>query len=346
MTALDIIKGALRRINSYQSGETIAQWDAQDCLDTLNDLLDSWSTDRNHLFGSNEWVLSWTGGKKIYTVGNPWNSQLSGANNTGSVGAATSPTTSQVWPNIAGTVTSGSNVITGVTSIPANLVTGSGAAYSVGSGSILADSQGVIPTNTTVTAVNAGAQTITMSANATGSSQGLDSISYTVPGDFPIPRPLRITGGYTRFSSLDFTLDVEATQRQYNDILYKSQPGPWPTLAWYNMQYPYGILNAYQSPGNNAELHLFTDTILANLTLNEIVMVPQGYSRALKWCLAKELCAEYGIPMSEAIKTHSAEALSFIMALNARPAPVSRYDRFLTRGNRPDGGWIFHGGYR
>ena len=345
-TALDIIKGALRRINSYQSGETIAQPDAQDCLDTLNDLLDSWSTDKNHLFGSNEWVLSWTAGKKIYTVGNPWNSQLSGANNTSAVGAASSPTLSQVWPNISGTVTSGSNVITGVTSIPANLVAGSTAAYQVGSGSLLADLQNLIPAGTTVTAINAGAQTITMSANATGSSQGLDSISYTVPGDLPIPRPLRITGGFTRFNSLDFTLDVEATQRQYTDILYKAQPGPWPVLAWYNMQHPYGLLNAYQAPGNNAELHLFTDTILANLTLNQALMVPQGYVRSLKWCLAKEICAEFGFPMSEAIKTNSREALDFVMALNARPATVSRYDRALVRGRRGDGGWILHGGYR
>ena len=78
-TASDIIKAALRRINSYQSGEALAQVDAQDCLDALNDLLDSWSTDKMFIFGSNEWVLNWTSQKRVYTVGNPTNAQLSGS---------------------------------------------------------------------------------------------------------------------------------------------------------------------------------------------------------------------------------------------------------------------------
>ena len=345
-TALDIIKGALRRINSYQSGETIAQPDAQDCLDTFNDLLDSLSLDKTVMFGSNEWVLNWTLGKKIYTVGNPTNAQLSGANNTGAVGAASSPTFSKSWPNIVGTLTNGSNVITGVTSIPSNLVAGSTAAYQVGSGSILSDVQNLIPSGTTVTAFNAGAQTITMSANATGTSTGTDSIGYTVPGDLPIPRPLRITNGFTRFNNLDFELNVEQTQGEYASILYKSQPGPWPTVAWYNPQFPYGLLNAYQTPGNNAELHLYADTILSNLKLNQVVMFPQGYNRAFKWLLAKEIAAEFGFPLTEAIKVNAQEALSLIQDLNSLPAPASKYDRALARGNRADGGWIMHGGYR
>lgn len=335
----------MRRINSYQSGETIAAPDEQDCLDTLNDLLDSWSIQKMFIFGSNEWILSWTAQKRIYTVGNPTNAQLSGANSTGAAGAATPQIGSYVWPNITGSLTSGSPTITGVTNMPSNLVAGATAAYLVGSGSILTDSQSLIPTGTTVLAFNAGAQTITMSANATASSTGSDSISYTVPGDLPIPRPNRITHGFTRFNQLDFTLDVMETESQYTSILYKQQPGPWPTVAWFNAQYPYGILNAYQQPGNGAELHLFTDTILANLTATQSIMLPMGYSRALKWCLAKEICAEYGYPLTDAIKTNAQEALLAIKALNARPAQVSRYDRALSRGNRPDGGWIMHGGY-
>lgn len=337
-SALDFIKGALRRINSYQSGDQIAPPDASDCLDTLNDLLEFLSLEKVNVFGSNEWILSWTAQKKQYTVGNPTNAQLSGANSTQGAGAYT-------WANIVGTVTSGSPTITGVTSMPSNLVAGSGAAFAVGSGSILSDVQNLIPQLTTVLAFSAGAQTITMSANATGTSQGLDSIAYTVPGDLPIPRPLRISHGFTRFNNLDFTLDVAETQSQYASILYKAQPGPWPTVAWYNNQYPYGLLNTFQTPGNNAEAHLFCDTILAGLTLNQNFMVPQGYARMIKWNLAKEICAEFGFPLTEAIKVNAAESLAAIKALNARPAQVGRYDRALSRGNRADGGWIIRGGY-
>jgi len=324
-TALDLIKGALSRANSYQSGETIAAPDAADCLETLNDLLDSLSTDQNFIFGSGENILNWTSGKNKYTIGNPV-CTLFGSS------------------AFTGTLTSGSNVITAVTNIPTNLVAGAAVAYAVGSGSILTDSQGLLPLNTTVKVI--GATTITLSANATGNSSGADSFTYTVPGDFPIARPLRITNAFTRFNNLDFTLDVYETQNQYTEILFKAQPGPWPTVAWYNNTFPYGTLNVYQTPSNSAPLYLYTDTLLGNLTLNQVLVMPQGYSRCLKWLLCKEICAEYGYPLTDAIKTNAQEARDFLKALNAAPAQVSRYDRALSRGNRPDGGWIMHGGYR
>lgn len=326
-TALNLIQGALRKINSYQSGEQIQAPDAADCLDTLNDLLDSLSTDKQFIFGSQENILSWTAQQRLYKIGNPTCALLN-------------------LPPFTGTLTAGSNVITGITNMPAQLVAGANPAYTVGSGSILTDTQGLIPANATVTAI--GTTTVTMSANALGNSSGLDSITYTVPGDFPIPRPLRITHGFTRFNALDFTLDVYETETQYTEFLYKAQPGPWPTVAWYNNTFPYGLLNVYQTPGNGAECHLFTDTILQNMTLNQLLIMPQGYSRALKLLLARELWIEYIGPVAipAMLEKLASEAASYIKALNAKPANVSKYDRELVRGNRPDGGWILTGGMR
>jgi hypothetical protein len=344
-TALDLITTALQRINSYQPGDYLNPQDANDALATLNDLLDSYSTDEQYIFGTNEWILQWTAQKRIYTVGNPTNAVLSGANNTGAVGAAGSPIGSQQWPNILGTLTSGSPTITGVTSIPTNLVAGATAAYQVGSGSILTDLQGLLPPNTTVIAFNSGAQTITMSANANGSSIGLDNFTYTVPGDFPIPRPLRITSGFTRFNTLDYPFEVKSTEEEYNSILYKLQPGPWPVMGWWNNQFPYGLLNVYQVPGNGAECHLFTDTVLSNLTLSSVISMPQGYNRALKWLLAMELAPEYGFEPGPTFMKNVGEARAFMKALNAQPAKVATYDRALKRGNRGDAGFVIHGGY-
>ncbi len=316
MITLDLIKGALRRIVSYTTGETIAGADAQDCLDTLNDLLDSWSIDQLQVFGSNENILNWQSGKAQYTIGNPTCLALG-------------------KPNIVGTVTSGSPTITGVTSMPTDLAVGA----------TLTDSAAAIPEGTKVIAI--GATTITMSVNATTTPAGNpEQITYTIPGDFAIDRPIRITGGFTRVNQLDFWLDVYGSQEEYTSILYKSQPGPWPLIAWYNNLFPYSSLNVYQTPSMSAEVHLFTDTILENLTLNQTVILPQGYARAIKWCLAQELCAEYGYPLTDVIKKHAHESMALIKALNAEPAKRSKYDRALMRGNRPDAGWIAHGGYR
>lgn len=390
-TTLNLIQGALRRINSYQSGEQIAAPDVGDCLDTFIDLIDSLSTDKQFVFGVNENILQWISQKNTYTVGNPVctlvgsqpftgtigaafngqtattvltvNSITSGVFNVGdqilgaglpantkiaSFGTGTGGTGTYNLTTTPGTIgaeamTSLSSVIAQITNLPTNLVAGSGVAYAMFSGSILTDQQGLIPANTTVTAI--GTTTVTMSVPATSNTTSPDSITYTVPGDFPIIRPLRITTGYTRFNALDFWLDVAETEAQYNSILYKAQPGPWPTVAWYNNTFPYGIIKAYMTPGNSAELHLFTATILANLTLTQVLVMPQGYSRMLKWLLAKEICAEYGFPLSEAIKTNAQESRDFIKALNAQPAAVARYDRELSRANRPHGGWIMTGGY-
>ena len=259
MTALDIITAALRRITSYQPGETISQPDQNDCLESLNDLLDSWSTDKLQIYGTNEYILQWQVGKFQYKVGNP-------------------TCTSIGEPSFTGTVTGGSATITGVTNIPTDLV----------AGSTLTDVANVVPEGTTVSSI--GATTVTMSAKATATpSANPDTITYTIPGDFAIPRPLRITGGFTRINELDFWLDVYSSQDEYNAILYKFQPGPWPVIAWYNPQRPYGLLNVYQAPGQSAEFHLFADTILENLTATQTFVLPQGYARALKWNLAEEL---------------------------------------------------------
>ena len=325
-TAADLIKGALRRINSYQSGEPLQQPDANDCLETLNDLLDSWSIDKQLIFGSNENVLPLIALQAAYKIGNPFNTELG-------------------EPPFVGTVTGGSNVITSVTSIPSDLIAGT-AASGTGAGSSLTDLAGAIPSGTFVTAFDPIGQTVTMSANATVTpANNPEAINYSVPGDWAIPRPNRITNGYTRFSQLDFTCEVTMSQSRFLEILYKAQPGPWPTVAWYNPLMPYGVMTFYQTPGNSADFHLFTDTILQNLTINQTFVLPSGYSRALKWCLAKEICAEYGYPMTEAIKTHAAESMAMIKALNALPAEKAKYDRALFGNRRVSASWILSGGY-
>ena len=79
-TALDIIKGALRRLQAYQSGDVIAAPDANDALTTLNDLLDSWSTDHAYVYAVQEYVLTFTPGQYQYTIGpaGQWNTDNTG----------------------------------------------------------------------------------------------------------------------------------------------------------------------------------------------------------------------------------------------------------------------------
>ena len=244
-TALDLIQAALRRINSFQSGDQLPAPDANDCLEALNDMLDSWSTDENAVYGSNENILQFMGGVYQYLIG---------------TGAVASP--------------------------------GFGA--------------------------------------------------------FDIPRPLRITNAFTRITTqgtgYDYPIEI-ISQDRYVEYGLKSIPYPWPTQLWYNNTYPFGTINFYGAPVGGGELHLFTDTILANLTLNQTIVLPQGYARAIKWMLAREICAEFGFPLTPQIEKLAEESWRMIKALNNQPVPESKIDAELL-GDVTDAGWILYGGYR
>lgn len=244
-TATQIIKGALRRIVSYQPGESIAAPDANDALETLNDLLDSWSTDHAYVYASIETVVNLVGGQYVYTIG-----------------------------------------------------------------------------------------------------PGGD-FNFDVNTGVAIPRPLRITNAFTRISELDYTIDVTTDQNQYTGFLLKNQPSPWPLVLWYNPTMPLGTLYFYPNPSSAAELHLYTDQILTDFPdLTTDILMPQGYTRALKWALAREICSEYGFPLTPAIEKLANESIMMIKSLNQVPATVSSYDSALQNlGARGDYSWILSGGF-
>jgi|SRR6185503_5475358 len=311
-TANDIITGALRFINQYAPGESLAAADAQDALQTLNDLLDSWSTDQASVYASNENTFNYVAGQYEYTIGNYDGGEF------------------------AGTVTSGSAVITGAT-VPSDMVEGGDLS---GSG---------IPDGTTVDSFNSGANTVTMSALGT-SSPGPQQIGYTIPGDFKMDRPLRITNAFTRIytqgSGLDYPITI-VDQKRYVDIGFKAIQAPWPIVLWYNPTYPLGTLFFYQSPSGTAQLHLYSDTVLTNFaSLTQEVGLPQGYSRALKRALARDLASEYGAIWTQQQEKLYKEGYDYVKSLNAVPTPVANYDPELIQHARTDAGWILYGGFR
>lgn len=311
-TAQDLITGALRFINAYSPGESLDASDADDALQTLNDLLESLSTSEASIYASDEDTFTFTAGQYRYTIGN-----YSGG-------------------TFAGIVTSGSPTITGAT-VPADMLA-------------RGDLSGAgIPAGTTILSFNAGAGTVTMSQNGTANVP-INQIGYTIPGDFKLARPLRITNAFTRIttqgSGLDYPIEI-IDQTRYVNIGYKAIPAPWPIYLWYNPTFPLGTLFFYQSPSGAGELHLFSDLILSNLPdLTTQVNLPQGYSRMLKRLLGRDLAPEYGAIWTPQREKLTQEAYNFVKALNATPVPVSNYDPELMQHPHTDAGWILTGGFR
>lgn len=316
-TAMDLVVSALRNINALEAGETPNQNDASDALQTLNDMMESWSTDKLFVYAGVENLLSWTPGQYQYTVGNP------------------------VGGTFSGTLVGGNPTISNVT-IPANLILGG----------TVTDFNAQVPAGTTITAI--GTNTVTMSADALSTVSTPETFTFTTPGNFGIARPLRVTRAFTRITSsgttgLDYPIDVDETGDKYAAIGLKGIPGPWPILLYYNPTFPLGNLYCYPNPQQAGVLHLWTDTIFTDfVNPTQLINLPQGYARAIKKSLALELVPEYGKIGSTRLallQSQARDAVEKIKKLNSTPAVQAFFDRDIVRTRRTDAGWIFHGGF-
>lgn len=320
-TASDIVTGALLNINAFAPGQALSNASATVGLNALNDLLDSLSNDEAFVYTQQETIFTWIGGQFQYSVGNP------------------------VGGTFVGTITGGSNIITGITTIPAQMILGG----------TLTDQQNVIPTGTalfpvatTITAI--GTTTVAMSAPASATpSINPDTVTYTVPGNIPMTRPLRFREGFTRANAQNANLDYTFSFTDFDNYkreLLKNVQGPWPTIAAYQPTFPYGTMYVYPAPGSNYTAHLFSDLILTEYPLiTSAFSLPQGYTRALKKLLALELAPTYGKTPSPQLIAQAREAKLLLKGTNQSPVAVLQFDSALARTQSNDAGWITHGGF-
>ena len=68
-TAADQINGALRLIGMLAEAETPSAATAQDSLNALNQMIDSWNTERLSVFSTQDQVFTWTPGQIHRTLG-------------------------------------------------------------------------------------------------------------------------------------------------------------------------------------------------------------------------------------------------------------------------------------
>ena len=68
-TAGDQINAALRLIGQLAEGETPSAATSQDALAALNQMLDSWNTDRLLVYTTQTQVFSWPAGQATRTIG-------------------------------------------------------------------------------------------------------------------------------------------------------------------------------------------------------------------------------------------------------------------------------------
>jgi hypothetical protein len=317
---IDIISRALKDIGALAAGETPTPEEAQDAFDMLNDMLDQWSNEDMMVYNFTEIVFPVVSGQTQYTIGP---SGDIGSNFTGSV---------------AGDILTITAVNSGSVTLNQEL-TGTGIANGTKIISFLTGAGGVI--------------------NAPGTyklNRTMTAASTTITGFYQ--KPLGINSAFVRVNTtsngqpianggLDYPVACIGLD-QYELIGLKTLNGPWPKALYYNPGDVLGNIFVWPNPAQG-EMHLFTQTIFTRFEdLYETLAIPQGYSMALRWCLAERLLPMFGKTNQTQIamiNAYAGQSKATVKRTNMRPAPVARYDEVITSSKAQDAGWILSGGF-
>jgi hypothetical protein len=313
---LNIISSAFRSIGAFGSGDTIGTAETNDAFYLLNEMLDQWSNDHLLVFSVQEVILELVGGQYIYTIG-PGGSV--GSSFTGSVSGTVLTVT-----NLASGAISTGQIISGSGITAGSAITSLGTAFG-GNG------------NNAI-----GTYNLNLSSPSTGS---ITITSYQ-------PRPMRINTAFVRVvnsitGTLDYDVDVWPYER-YQQIGIKTLPGPWPKIISMLPTEPLASLYFFPNP-SQGEMHIFVDTVLNNFsTVNDNIVLPQGYQGAMHWGLAELLMPEYGKlepTQVQMIQKFAAAGRSLVRRTNMNPQVPATFDDVLLQQIRKDAGWILHGGF-
>ena len=319
-TPYDIVSRALKDIGALEAGEAPSDDAAQDAFDMLNDLVDQWSNEEMMVFYKNEIVFPIVAGQTQYTIGP-----------TGDINAS-------FTGSIAG------NILT-VTSI------NSGA---INVGQTLSGTS--ITSGTTIEKMLTGAGNNVNEAGTYQINIYQNVSSTTITAYYQ--RPLSIDSAFVRINTnsngvpivnggLDYPISILAVE-DYQMIGLKTLNGPWPKALYYQPSETLGNLYVWPNP-SQGEMHIFTDNLFQNyVSLQDSIILPQGYTMALRWCLAERLMPMYGKASPTQIgmiNAYASQAKATVKRINMKPVQSARFADAMLASRQKDAGWILSGGF-
>jgi hypothetical protein len=320
----DIVSRALKDIGALEAGETPTPDAAFDAFEMMNDMIDQWSNENMMVFNVTEIICPVISGQTQYTIGpNPSTLNFIGASFTGSISGNILTVTAIASGAIAQGQTLSGTGITAGTKITQFLTGAGGNINEVG--------------------------TYQLNINQTAASTSITAY---------YQKPLNIDSAFVRVNTtsngqpitgggLDYPISVLALQ-DYEMIGLKTLNGPWPKAIYFNPGSDSGNLFVWPNPAQG-ELHLFANTLFSRYeSMYEDLFLPQGYSMALRWCLAERLMPMYGKASPTQItmiQTFAGQAKATLKRTNMSPLQTARYPDALLVNKAKDAGWILTGGF-
>lgn len=326
MKPIEIISRALKDIGALESGETPTPDAAQDAFDMLNDLIDQWSNEDMMVYNTTEIIFPLISGQVQYTIGpTPSTQNFIGATFTGSITGNILTVTALNSGAIAqGQTLKGTGIIAGTKIV--QFLTGAGGQVN-----------------------ETGTYELNITYPTAVTSEGITAY---------YQKPLFIDQAYVRVNTnsngapvanggLDYQVAILALEN-YNQIGLKTLNGPWPKALYYNPNAVSGNVFVWPNPAQG-EMHMFSSTIFSNYeTLYDEIVLPQGYSMALRWNLAERLMPMYGKASQVQIgmiDKYARESKATIKRNNMQPIAAASYPDSMLVGRAKDAGWILSGGF-
>lgn len=153
---------------------------------------------------------------------------------------------------------------------------------------------------------------------------GASSYTIGVGGDFNTSRPIDINNAIVRISNIDYSMQI-IPQETYQQIPFKSIQTQIPSFLTYDNGYPLGTIKMYTVPLGGGTLIMQMNKPLSTLTtLTTDVSFPPGWKRALRYNLAIEMAAEYGVQVPEQVVMIARKSLAAIKRSTSvnRPLPL------------------------
>jgi hypothetical protein len=321
MTApIDIISSALKDIGALAAGETPTPEAAQDAFVMMQRMIDQWSNEQMMVFYKTEIIYTLTPGQTQYTIGPG-----------GQIGAT-----------FTGSITNNILTVTGITQGAISLgmtITGTG-----------------VQTGTKITGFLTGAGG---NVNEAGTYQlnVSQNVASTTMNAF-YQRPLSINSAFVRINTsqngtpilnggLDYPVAVLNVE-DYEMIGLKTLNGPWPKALYYQPTEILGNIFVWPNPAQG-EMHIFADTLFNKYTsINDTMLLPEGFESCLEWCLAERLMPQYGKASAtqiSMINAFAAQGKSTIKRTNMKPVQSARFPDALLMSKAKDAGWILTGGF-
>jgi len=317
---IEIISSALKDIGALAAGETPTPEAAQDAFIMLNRMIDQWSNEQMMIFYKTEIIFTLTPGQTQYTIG----------------------PTGQIGSVFTGSITNNILTVTAITSgaiATGMLLSGTGITTGTKIVSFLTGAGGNVN--------EVGTYLLNLSTNAS---------STTINAYYQ--RPLSINSSFVRVNTnsngvpivnggLDYPVAVLNVE-DYESIGLKTLSGPWPKALYYQPTETLGNIFVWPNP-SQGEMHIFADTIFSQYTsLNDSILLPQGYESCLEWCLAERLMPQYGKASTtqiQMVNAFAAQSKSTIKRTNMKPVQSARFPDSLLMSRARDAGFILTGGF-